>query len=806
MAFPAPWTSHRPLWRYLGSAVGIALVALLSRIYIYQSVFRKDDVVLLANDPYWFRYLVDRATTATDGFVEITTLLQVIDQLHGRNPTMILSLSWAAELGGGSLHAVGTVLAWYPVVMGLLSVALVYGIAYRVTTDHWIAAMAAVLLAITPVHVFRTALGFADHHAGDYLWLAATTFCLVWLADTDGSSTLGRWLAAGALGLSIAGQVFWWIAGPLLIVPIGGYVAVRALSDVRAGSSPARANGPVVAGVGVAIVVAWLGRPLLHQLPFDLQRGVYILSLVLLLGGILAVLLLAEFVYRTDLPVGLLGAAELISLCICGWILISTVTNQTNLTRATRSLLGVLLPGSTIAESVSLFGGPLGLLTGPFSLFGISLFIGIPYLGVATWAIVREHRPAWIVLVIYGWYFLTLATLQRRFAGELSLFVAVFVAIGLLDIAGRAGVLRTVPLFELPRLTSGEIWSLRSGSEQVPPGVYPLMAVVFLIVTASFVQIPIKMNQVTIDGDEHDTAIAMGQAAVDTGLSDQENYVLSPWGRSRMYNYFVSGKVFTGTSGTGHGKPLYWAARYYYPFLAATDGEAWYTFLTDNRTGFVVTRDGQGSFPDEALYTRLHQQYGSRRGAVPGVAHYRAVYASPDGSPKGFMLVSGATIVGTGPPNATIALSTEVNVPGASFTYRRTTRTNATGRYRVTVPYSGRYAVGNATVTVSEPDVLDGRTVRTSRSASLTRALPEDPKNRATGRHDMNSYSRVRLESLPEASSIPVPTRKRSRADVDVDRGYSPTDPPGTTGTLGGGFGPRTADGWTRSAGASCCG
>lgn len=63
-------------------------------------MFRKGDVVLLANDPYWYRYLVERTLATAGGTGTADSFVTVV--LHSedgiRDPLLVLTLSWAAEL------------------------------------------------------------------------------------------------------------------------------------------------------------------------------------------------------------------------------------------------------------------------------------------------------------------------------------------------------------------------------------------------------------------------------------------------------------------------------------------------------------------------------------------------------------------------------------------------------------------------------------------------------------------------------------------------------------------------------------
>jgi oligosaccharyl transferase (archaeosortase A-associated) len=84
---------------------------------------------------------------------------------------------------------------------------------------------------------------------------------------------------------------------------------------------------------------------------------------------------------------------------------------------------------------------------------------------------------------------------------------------------------------------------------------------------------------------------------------------------------------------------------------------------------------------------------------VPALEHYRLVHASPERAPrnvpaqswvKTFERVPGATVSGTGPPNATVTAKVTMRIPttNTTFVYRQHAQTDAQGRFTMTLPYS----------------------------------------------------------------------------------------------------------------------
>ncbi|QGN07398.1 hypothetical protein Hrd1104_08820 [Halorhabdus sp. CBA1104] len=161
---------------------GALLVVAFARIGLaYGSVFRNGDVVLAGNDPYGYLYWVEELLRTSSAF-DFGAFSELPTRGYTRDTLTVVVLWWASALVGGAPDVAGRILAWYPPLVGVGSAFLVYLLSVRLTADRRIGIAAVLLLAITPAHAFRTMLGFADHHAFDYLWLSLTAYGLVVLA------------------------------------------------------------------------------------------------------------------------------------------------------------------------------------------------------------------------------------------------------------------------------------------------------------------------------------------------------------------------------------------------------------------------------------------------------------------------------------------------------------------------------------------------------------------------------------------------------------------------------------------------
>ncbi|MFC7156799.1 STT3 domain-containing protein [Halomarina halobia] len=667
----------------------LAFLALF-RLVSFPFVFR-ERVVLSGNDAYYYRHWTDQLLAQSGGALDLSVLSALPPAVAAGEPLLVAALWSASALAGG---ASGIVLAVYPVVAAVATGLFTYLLARRTSDDRRVALAAVALLAVVPAHALRTGLGFADHHAFDYVWLALTAWAVVALVDRDSRgfaidrSTL---VAAVALGVGVAGQTLAWDNGPVLLVPVGLAVALAVPVAVREGRSPAALGAPVVAGLALAAGLSHLAHA---GLGWHTDTVAYAPSL--LLAGVVVALVvgeafarLAPSVSNPALPIApaVLGAEV---VAVVGVVLVVRSRFPGFWSDLGRGL-GTLFAERAIAEVQSLFAsGSAGWLL----LFGFALVLALPYL---AWGLWRGWRGAlgWLVVGTYGGYFLALAAVQTRFAGELSPFVAVFAGLGFVHLAERVDLAaRPVPLRDPPERTDD-----REPSPRLPDRRrLGALALLFLLVGGlGMIQVPVKTSLVTVPDGQYRTATAIDAHAEERGLAYPESYVLSEWGRNRVYNYFVGGEA----ASYGYARANYDA------FVESTTPGPWYERFR-GRVGYVVVEDD--ARPSNVIGARLHERYGSRADGVAGLAHYRAIYASPGGEYVAFAVVPGATIVGPA-SGESVTVETGVEIDGASFAYERRAAVEG-GTFRVTVAYPGTYSVGGETVYVSEAAVEEGRTVR----------------------------------------------------------------------------------------------
>jgi dolichyl-diphosphooligosaccharide--protein glycosyltransferase len=685
----ADWLPSRGV--SLGVVSGL-LVVVFARLISFGSVFRGSDVVLSGNDPYYYRYLVEETGRQANGIADFSVLSNLPAGSSAGEPLLVATLSYVTLLLGGSSDVAGVVLALYPVVAAVLTAVLVGITAAKLTGDSRVVVASVFALALIPVHAYRTGLGFADHHAFDFFWLGMTIAALVTLAvgrDAE-ASNVSCLIATVGLGAGIAGQTLAWDAGPLLIVPLGIVVLGWSVLAVRADNSPLWATRYALVGIGLGVILTGVGH-----LQFGWHGQTTAVTPALLAMGSISVVVIADGAWRFDLSSrATLGiqAVSIVSAGVVASILISDLV--TELQRG----LDRLLAGGSIAETASLISGDLGSIVAPVLFFGLLLFLALPYAVWAVWRAWESGNAGWLALAIYTGYFLLLALVQVRFAGELSVPLAVFAGLGFVHLASIVDVLPRPAVRaesetqsgrrnQLANVGSARTEDRNSGSQFVTSRreFTTLLGLGGLVGSLSFIQIPVKTSQLTIPEEMYQTAVWMRSHAEERGWSYPNNYVFSRWGRNRVFNYFVNGES----------RSYRYAQSNFGSFLQATNGQEWYTQL-QNRVGFVVVSDAAEQFGPESLGNRFWTENGGGDDTVPGLGHYRLAHVSPSAQYKVYTLVEGVTLEGAAEAGATVTVRREVEREETTFTYERTVTANEEGQFTVRVPYEGEYQVEGA--------------------------------------------------------------------------------------------------------------
>jgi dolichyl-diphosphooligosaccharide--protein glycosyltransferase len=679
--------------------VAVALIVTVRSVFTYSSVFR-EGVVLPGNDPYRYRYWLNVVTAGSLDPFSIEGLRNLPNDLKQDDVLLFAVLWWAVALLGNSTEAVDVVLIWYPVLTAAASGVVVYLLAVRLTNDPRVGIVAALFLAVTPIHATYTTLGFGDHHAFDYLLLTLAAFALVMSTEQRSDRTGWRaahtrsaWGWALALGGILAAQNAAWRGGPLLVAAVGVYAVARTLSDVRQSLSPVLGMAPIIAATMTATVITAALHYSLGWLP-----TYRLLAPAGLLFGILAVVSVGELGRRGDFSTaqtatGTVGAIGVVSIGLVKFV--PSVNDTLSLAIAYFSRTG----SSSITETSSLFAAEYGFIFGPLFYLGFQTALGVPVMAWALWVGFRDGRPKWLAASTFVWYLIGLAAVQMRFAGELSPLLAVFSAIGFLMLLSKIELVRPIDVFggDSPCSDDRPAIKLSSPNKVVYVGLALILLVGYGPIGAAG-----YIDDVAVDDEAYETAKWIGEYSDERDLKYPENYVFSDWDDNRLYNYYASGEY----------RSYAYAQNNYDRFIATSAPDRLYETLVENdRAGFVVTTDIGREADPRSAYATLHERHGSAGDGASGVGHYRTVYVSESGDTAVHEAVPGARITGTSHPNETLIVKTEVE--GVDTTYKRVVQTNRYGDWGITVPYEGAYRIDGNKRTVGERAVTNGDTVGT---------------------------------------------------------------------------------------------
>jgi dolichyl-diphosphooligosaccharide--protein glycosyltransferase len=684
--------------------LGLLCIAFMRSVFHYRSMFRDGTVVLPGNDPYRRRYWLEQLVASDLQPWNVFDLSSVPDIVATSN-TLFYWITWtAAALLGNSVDSVSLVLTWFPVVTAILTGFVVYRLAVRLTRDVRIGIASVFMLAVIPIHATYTALGMGDHHSLDYLLLTLIIGTIVLIVDNKPTVSIGgrhvsaRWSGAVGLGVSLACMNAAWEGAPLWFFGVGVYVVGQTTLDYYRGCSSVKTVGPILAGAAISSVIT-----LLWWLGFDWFQPYRIVTPLLLVAGI-SVVLVANFAgvhfgipSKFGIPITYAGGGV---TTIIAWFFVPPFAKNINRFREFLQTTSA----ENITETASLFSPQLGIFGGPMSYVGGGTFaLGVLTLSWLTWNAIREYRPEWLAVTVFGWYLLGWATIQVRFTAEFAPLIALFAGVGFVsllawvDLAAKPTGIRQQDRADESTTVHSSLEKLSIDISNWHRKMVYVTALFLLVSIFSFIFIPSFMADITVSDDTYESAEWLSTYSDQQGYEYPENYVFSPWSQNRQYNYYVNGQSDSYA----------YALQHYEEFIRSTDPDQWYTEL-GSRAGFIITHSLDTSVPSESTQARLHKRLGSRGDGVSGVAHYRPLYVSENRNRVLFQLVPGARLTGIAEPNKTFEIETEVEIEGRTFTYQRTVQTNQYGDYGVTVPNPGTYELDNRSYQVSPPQVENG--------------------------------------------------------------------------------------------------
>ncbi|WP_080506878.1 hypothetical protein [Halorubrum distributum] len=712
--------------------VGALCVVVAARLVAAPDVLRDGFVVSPTNDPYFFRYWQERLATRASGIFDIG----LFADMGGAASTRPLShaINWWLTVLLGGPDVAPFVAAWLPIATAVCLGYVVYRLSLLLTADVRVALAAVLFYGLAPTNVVYTSVGFLDHQLHQYLWLGLLVGSLTSLAadvvrrareDDLDLNTAARaharaptsWLLAAGLAVAVGASAHLWGGSPLTFIPVAAVVGLRVPLDIRHDSSPLYGNTPLGGGllVGSGLAVA-------AHLSLGWHDAIAVVTPLLVAGGALVVVAAGELWRRSSLPAIQFVIVELV-VAVGGLFAYRTLRPGDIERFQVRA--GDLFFREGATETASLFSPDFAVVLGPLFQLGLGFYFGTVVLAVVSWAVARRYEPGWLVLVCFAWYYVLLAAIQVRFAGQLAIFIAPFAGIGLLYLFAAIDITRPVDILGPTNATDPADRSLQShrtddnrsllnrdtdtdtedeiSTLRIPDGTRMrgyLLATVTLVLLFNLILVPPLVGQTTYDRAQFDAAQTIDAHADSIDRDYPANFVLSQWGDNRMYNYFVNGESRSyGYAQTYHGQ-----------FLAAEDPDAWYDRF-QGRVGYVVITAQENVPPGNTTYTTLHEGYGVGANGTSATGHYQLL-GTADGV-RTFVVVPGAVIQVSTPSGEPVTASTSVTVAGDTHTYARTAAAS-NGSVAIRVAYPGEYTVGNQSVSVTTTDVLQGNQTQIS--------------------------------------------------------------------------------------------
>ncbi|SFS79436.1 MFS transporter [Halostagnicola kamekurae] len=721
--FELPVSLERPT---VGAVLASLVFLVAMRLLNAPAVFRDGTILSPGNDPYYFRYWMDRFLAESNGPTDIGLLADMPGDAALKRPLTHATNWFLAEFVGPDAVA-----AWLPVVATLLLGVLVYWLAVIVTDDVRVGIAAIVLLALTPVHAVYSGVGFLEHLLHQYLWLGVTLVAFAWLAvdvrrrrlqqpNSDSDRPLSEalsahlrtpwtWVAAVALGVGLSFSALAWGGSILMFVPAAGYIGLKVAMDARDGVSPALAAAPIVAGLLVAS-----GLTAFFHFQWDWQNSFVAIVPVLTVVATIVIAALAEGWVRLEWPTTGLVGLEVV--CAVAGIFLFRQLRPADWARLTERADDLFLREG-LTESASLFSADLAVIHGPMSQLGIQFYVALVVLLWTCWVAYRRYEPAWLLLSVYVVFWVAMAAIQVRFAAQLAIPLSILGGLGLVHLTAWVDLARVPVPFrtdsESTRAGPSTAGRARradtDGGESDPNIVRPtdastvayLTIIALIVCGMSLIFVPSLVAQTAHTDGQYEAATAIDDHAESIDREYPQNFVLSEWPDNRMYNYLVNGEADSFAYANAH----------YDEFQTADDPDSWYEEFRSDDVGYVVVGDTEASVPENATQSQLHDELGTGGEDGDGLSHYRLLATSDDVS--AFAVVPGATIETTTDADGPVTVTTEQRIDGESITYEREVEPRD-GTLEVTVPYSGEYTVDGETVTVDEADVLEGNAVDAS--------------------------------------------------------------------------------------------
>ena len=408
-------------------------IALYLRVYLpYDQVFSGDWIKFTGVDAYYHMRLVDNLVANFPHLIgfDVYTYFPygTVVSWFPFFDWLLAGIIWLIGLGSPTQHTIDVIGAYFPAVLGALTVIPVYFIGKELF-NRWVGVLSAGLLAVLPGEFLgRSILGFTDHHVAETLFSTVTILFLILAIKSarqrgltfnhirrrDWATSTRPLIYSLLTGIFLGIYLLTWAGALLFVFVIFVYFVIQFIID--------HLRGEATDYLGIIGATLFLVA-LIMLLPVT-QRSLYLVPLVIALLSAPALagishLMMVRKIKPAYYPLALVG----LSLAGLG---IFHIINPAFL-RSVFTLLGYFNP--TIVPTI-LEAQPLLLPDGSFSLsvawgnFTTGFFLSFISLGILIYLVIKRGSAEKNLFLVWSLVLLAATLGQRRFAYYFAVNVA----------------------------------------------------------------------------------------------------------------------------------------------------------------------------------------------------------------------------------------------------------------------------------------------------------------------------------------------------------------------------------------------
>lgn len=217
-------------WKWHYAAILASLLALYLRLYAGASILRDGPLPISNYDPY---YHIRRIVFTVHNFPHTLWFDSYLDYPYGLKLTWPpffdqLAAALSLILGAQSQREIEIATALLPTLLGAVTVLVVY-LMVREVRDERVAALSAVMTAISPYFLLYTSFGESDHHCLEALLMSGVVAILIVALSRR---RRGYYIGAGVLMALIA---YTWLGSAIYFGIILLYALLQVILDLKNG-------------------------------------------------------------------------------------------------------------------------------------------------------------------------------------------------------------------------------------------------------------------------------------------------------------------------------------------------------------------------------------------------------------------------------------------------------------------------------------------------------------------------------------------------------------------------------------------